>query len=172
MKKTIRAALAAMLCLSLLSACAGGPASGQDKQVDLAAFAKTLQEKYESVSYLTEMTPEYEYYEEDMGRFFPELLEMDLEQQVILMTLISINNGEIDLVQAKSAGDAAKVKEMFQARIDYMVGDGESPGGAFYPGPTELWTNYSQVVVNGNYVMLACGEEYEQIVEDFNTLFE
>jgi len=169
MKKTVRAALAAMLALSLLSACAGGVAQ---MQVDLSAFAKTLQEKYEFASYLTEMTPEYEYFEEDMERMLPELLELDLEQQVLLVTLISINNGEIDLVQAKNAGDAAKAAEIFQARIDYMVGDGNGPGGAWYPGPTQLWTNCSRVVTKGNYVMLVCGEDYEQIVEDFNALFE
>jgi len=169
MKKTLCAALAAILSLSLLSACAGG---ASQKQVDLSAFAKTLQEKYEFASYLTEMTPEYEYFEEDMKRMLPELLELDLEQQVLLVTLISINNGEIDLVQAKSAGDAAKVQEIFQARIDYMAGDGENIGGAFYPGPTQLWLNCSRVVTKGNYVMLVCGEDYEQIVEDFNALFE
>lgn len=171
MKKTVRAALAAILVLSLLSACAGGTPAPQ-KQVDLSSFAKTLQEKYEFASYLVEMTPEYEYYEEDMERAFPALLEMDLEQQVVLMTLININNGEIDLVQTKSAEDAEKVKELFQARIDYMAWDGENPGGAFYPGPTQLWLNNSRVVSNGNYVMLVCGEECDQIVDDFNALFE
>lgn len=43
MKKTVRAALAAILVLSLLSACAGGTPAPQ-KQVDLSSFAKTLQE--------------------------------------------------------------------------------------------------------------------------------
>ncbi len=167
MKRMI-ALCAAALCLSLLSACAGGSAS---KQVDLSAFAQTLQEKYEFASYLTEMTPESEYFEEDMKRMLPSLLDLDLEQRVLLVTLISINNGEIDLIQAKDAGDAAKVAEIFQARIDYMAGDGENPGGAFYPGPTQLWTNCSQVVTKGNYVMLVCGEDYRQIVDDFSALF-
>lgn len=169
MKKTLCAALAAILTLSLLSACAGG---APQKQVDLSAFAKTLQEKYEFASYLMEMTPDYEYYEEDMERALPELLELELEQQVILMTLISINSGEIDLIQAKNAQDAAKAAEIFQARVDYMAGDGENPGGAFYPGPTELWMNYSQVVTKGNYVMLVVGDDYQQIVSDFNALFD
>jgi len=168
MKKTVRAALAAIVSLSLLSACAGG---GTQKQVDLSAFAKTLQEKYEFASYLTEMTPGYEYFEEDMKNTLPGLLDLDLEQRVLLVTMISINNGEIDLVQAKNAGDAAKAAEIFQARIDYMAGDGESPGGAWYPGPTQLWTNCSQVVTKGNYVMLVVGEDYEQIVDEFNALF-
>ncbi len=39
MKKTLCAALAAALCLSVLSACGPGQA---EKQVDLSAFAQTL----------------------------------------------------------------------------------------------------------------------------------
>ncbi len=174
MRKRIPAiAFAAALLIAALAGCnAGGSGDGPDKQVDLAAFAKTLQEKYEFASYLTEMTPEYEYFEEDMKHTLPGLLDLDLEQRVLLVTLISINNGEIDLIQAKNAGDAAKAAEIFQARIDYMAGDGENPGGAFYPGPTQLWTNCSQVVTKGNYVMLVCGEDYEQIADDFSALFE
>ena len=49
MKKTLCAALAAALCLSVLSACGPGQA---EKQVDLSAFAQTLQEEYEFASYL------------------------------------------------------------------------------------------------------------------------
>lgn len=169
MKKFLSLTLAAMLMLAALPACSNS--GGEQKPVDLSAFAKTLQEKYEFASYLMEMTPDYQYFEEDMERSFPGLLAMDLEQKVFLMTLISLNNGEVDLVQAKSAGDAAKVAELFQARVDYMAGDGENPGGAFYPGPTELWLNCSQVVTKGNYVMLVVGDDYEQIVKDFNALF-
>jgi hypothetical protein len=139
--------------------------------VDLSAFAKSLQEKYEFASYLTEMTPEYPYYEQDMANNLPGLLDMDLEQMVIYMTMITLNNGEFSMVQAKSPQDAAKAAEIFQARIDYMAGDGESPGGAFYPGPTELWLNSARVVTQGNYVLMVVGEECEQIVEDFNALF-
>ncbi len=139
--------------------------------MDLSAFAKSLQEKYEFASYLTEMTPEYPYYEQDMANNLPGLLDMDLEQMVIYMTMITLNNGEFSMVQAKSPQDAAKAAEIFQARIDYMAGDGESPGGAFYPGPTELWLNSARVVTQGNYVLMVVGEECEQIVEDFNALF-
>lgn len=168
MRRILSLALAATL-LAALPACAG--TGGEQKRVDLSAFAKTLQEKYEFAGYLSEMSPEYEYFEEDVERALPGLLAMDLEQRVLLHTMININNGEIDLVQAKSAEDAARAAEIFQARIDYMAGDGKNPGGAFYPGPTELWLNNAKVVTQGNYVMLVCGEDYERIAEDFNALF-
>ncbi len=168
MKKFLTVTLASALLLAGLLSCSGG---SQEKQVDLSAFAKSLQEKYEFASYLTEMTPEYPYYEQDMANNLPGLLDMDLEQMVIYMTMITLNNGEFSMVQAKNPQDAAKAAEIFQARIDYMAGDGESPGGAFYPGPTELWLNSARVVTQGNYVLMVVGEECEQIVEDFNALF-
>lgn len=168
MKKFLTVTLASALLLAGLLSCSGG---SQEKQVDLSAFAKSLQEKYEFASYLTEMTPEYPYYEQDMANNLPGLLDMDLEQMVIYMTMITLNNGEFSMVQAKSPQDAAKAAEIFQARIDYMAGDGESPGGAFYPGPTVLWLNSARVVTQGNYVLMVVGEECEQIVEDFNALF-
>ncbi len=97
----------------------------------------------------------------------PGLLDLDLEQRVLYMCNITMNNGEFYLVQAKNAEDAAKVEEIFQARVDYMV-----EGGAFYPGPTELWTNSSQVVAHGDYVMMVCHEECDAIVSQFDALFD
>lgn len=168
MKKFFAVTLTCALLLAGLPACAG---TGEDKQADLSAFAKTLTEKYEFAGYLTELTPEYPYYEEDMNRNLPGLLDMDLEQMVIYMTMITLNNGEFSLAQAKNPEDAAKVAEIFQARIDYMAGDGENPGGAWYPGPTELWRNSSRVVTQGNYVMMVTGEDCDRIVDDFKALF-
>ncbi len=110
MKKFLTVTLASALLLAGLLSCSGG---SQEKQVDLSAFAKSLQEKYEFASYLTEMTPEYPYYEQDMANNLPGLLDMDLEQMVIYMTMITLNNGEFSMVQAKSPQDAAKAAEIF-----------------------------------------------------------
>ncbi len=117
------------------------------------------------------MDPENEYDKDTYDRTFPGLLELKLEQRVNLVGMITLNNGEIGLAQAKSPEDAAKVKEIFQKRVDYMVGDGETPGGAFYPGPTQLWADSSRIVDHGNYVMLVCATECDQIVDEFNALF-
>ncbi len=112
MKKFLAVTLTCALLLAGLLACAG---QTEEKQADLSAFAKGLTEQYEFAGYLTEMTPEYPYYEEDMNRCLPGLLEMDLEQMVIYMTMITLNNGEFSMVQAKSSEDAAKAAEIFQA---------------------------------------------------------
>lgn len=93
------------------------------------------------------------------------------EQRLVYICMLTMNNGEFGLVQVKNSADVAAVKAIFQARIDYMVGDGEGPGGACYPGPTEMWQNNSRVVSNGNYVMMIVHESCDQIVSQFNALF-
>ena len=39
-------------------------------------------------------------------------------------------------------------------------------------GSTSLWTNSSRVVSNGNYVMMVVHEDCDQIVDEFNALFQ
>ena len=113
------------------------------------------------------------YYGDDIfDNTMPGLLELDLEQRIYLAGMITLNNGEIGLAQAKSPEDAEKVRESFQARIDYMAGDEEEPGGAFYPGPIQLWTNSAQVVVRGNYVLMVVADDGDEIVSRFDALFE
>lgn len=164
MKKFLAVTLSCALLLAGLLSCSGGGEA--QKRVDLSAFAKSLQETYEFAAYLGEMDPENEYDKDTYDRTFPGLLGLDLEQRINLVGMITLNNGEIGLAQAKNAGDAARVKDSFQARINYMV-----ETGAFYPGPVELWTNSSRIEVNGNYVLLVCAEECDQIVDEFNALF-
>ena len=52
-----------------------------------------------------------------------------------------------------------------------MVGDGNGPGGAWYPIPTMMWDENSRVVSNGNYVMMVIHENCDEIVSQFNALF-
>ena len=87
------------------------------------------------------------------------------------MAMISASAVEIALVETASAADVETVKGIFQSRIDYQVGDGESPGGAWYPEPTEMWKNNSRIVSNGNYVMLVAFENADGVVDSFNALF-
>ena len=103
--------------------------------------------------------------------FYPGLSAVATEQCLVYVTQMSMNNGEFGLVQVKNSADVAAVKAIFQARVDYMAGDGENPGGAWYPGPTEQWQNNSRVVSNGNYVMMVVHESCDDIVAQFNALF-
>lgn len=104
--------------------------------------------------------------------FYPGLSAIDAKQCMVYVTQMSMNNGEFGLVEVADGGDVESVKEIFQARVDYMAGDGESPGGAWYPGPTEQWKNNSRIISNGNYVMMVVHENCDDIVNLFNALFE
>ena len=103
--------------------------------------------------------------------FYPGLTGIDTEQCLVYVCQMSMNNGEFGLVQVKDSADVDAVKAIFQARIDYMVGDGNGPGGAFYPAATTQWEENSRVVSNGNYVMMVVHEDCDDIVSQFNALF-
>ncbi len=104
--------------------------------------------------------------------YYAGLTSIPTEQRLVYICQMSMNNGEFGLVQVKNSADAARVKAIFQARIDRMSGaDGQGNPGAWYPGPTEQWLNNSRVVSNGNYVMMVVHENCDQIVAEFNALF-
>lgn len=165
LKKIVTLAMAAMMAIALV-ACGNTAAkpTATPEPVDLAAFGE---------KYVTEqLMPPLLDTNEDMGKqildtSYSGLSDLDLEQCLPYVSMMSINNTEMVLVQAKSADDAAKVKDIFQARIDAMVG-----GGAFYPETTEIWTNNSEIVEKGNYVALVVSEDKDTIVEEFNALFQ
>ena len=168
MKKLISLCTAAVLCLTLLASCAPKPDSSSPspspdaEPVDLAAFAQSVQENHQFAS-LEKADPA----DEELGAImlennYPGLKDMDLEQTEVYLPMISFSGGELALVQAKSAEDAAKVKEIFQARVDAKGTDG--PGN--YPEEVEMWQRSAQVVENGNYIMLVCHDDADAIVEE------
>ena len=175
MKKLISLCTAAVLCLALLSACGGkpegnGPAPDHDAEpVDLAAFAQSVQENHQFAS-LEKADPA----DEELGAImlennYPGLKDMDLEQLEVYLALISFSGGELALVQAKNEEDAAKVKEILQARIDAKTTEG--PGN--YPEEVEMWLHNSKLVTaNDTYVMLVCHQDADAIVDEFNALFQ
>lgn len=171
MKRIIAFCAAAVLCLSMLSGCAKPGANGStpDKQekVDLAAFAQTVQENHEFHSLERADPEDAEVGAVMLGNWYPGLTDLDLEQVEIYTAMISFSGGELALVQAKNAEDAAKVKEIFQARIDQKSVDDIGN----YPEEVEMWKNYARLVENGNYVMLVNHEDSEAIVNEFNALF-
>ena len=166
MKKIVSLCTAAVLCLSLLSAC--GPKQAEEKQVDLAAFAQTVQQSHEFAS-LERADPA----DQELGAImlennYPGLKDMDLEQVEVYLAMVSFSGGELALAQAKDADGAAKVKEIFQARVTAKTTDG--PGN--YPEEVEMWKRAAKVAENGSYVMLVNHEDSQAIVDEFNALFK
>ena len=171
MKRIIAFCTAAVLCLSMLSGCAkpgaNGPTPDKQEKVDLAAFAQTVQEDHEFHSLERADPEDAEVGAVMLGNWYPGLTDLDLEQVEVYTAMISFSGGELALVQAKNAGDAAKVKEIFQARLDSKTTEG--PGN--YPEEGEMWQRSAKVVDHGNYVMLVNHEDSEAIVNEFNALF-
>ena len=103
---------------------------------------------------------------------YPGLSAIQTQQLAVYMCMMNPSpNGDVVLVQVKDSKDVDAVKAILQARIQYMVGDGNGPGGAWYPEPTEMWENNSRIVTHGNYVMMVADFECENIVNAFNALF-
>lgn len=196
-KKFLTLTLALALALSL-AACGGQDAPAQDgtpddapevsapeteapeteapetpgespKEFDLAAFYASLTEG-EEWPVLMSLT-EDETMAEMLDSYYPGLSELSTKQCGVYVAAISAAVGEIALVEVENAGDVQAVEDIFQARIDYQVGDDTNPGGAWYPETIEGWKTKSQIVSHGNYVMLAVGDNAGAAAESFEALF-
>ena len=133
--------------------------TGSAASVDLSAFYSDMTSQYEFQTLQAFTGDVLESYYAGMG-------DISTKQCLIMGTMMTMNNGEFCLVEVSDSKDVETVKSIFQSRIDYMVN-----GGAWYPGPTDMWTNNSRVVSNGNYVMMVVHESCYDIVEAFNALF-
>lgn len=183
--KTKLFALMLALALALsLSACGGytaqggAPADGApgadapeapeapapQEDVDLAGF-------YDALLAETEWPSLMPLEGEVLDSFYPGLSDLSLKQCLVNTAAISAAVGEIALVEVEDAEDAKTVEEIFQARIDYQVGDEENPGGAWYPETIEGWRKNSRIVTQGTCVMMAAGDAADDAVERFNALF-
>ena len=144
------------------------PADSQSKpaaKVDLTAF-------YETVMSGENRPAMMQAEGEILDAFYPGLSAIKTNQCGVYTAMISAAVGEIALVEVENAADVQAVKDIFQARINYQVGDDENPGGAWYPQTIEGWKNGSRIISNGNYVMLiALSEGADDVVNSFNALF-
>ncbi len=144
------------------------PAGSQSKpapSVDLAAFYESLTANNANMPAMMQAEGE------TLDAFYPGLGDIKANQCGVYMAMISAVVGEIALVEVENAADVQAVKDIFQARIDYQVGDDTNPGGAWYPDTIEGWKNNSRIVSNGNYVMLVALEGADDVVAAFNALF-
>ena len=170
MKKKLFALVLALAAALSLTACGGGAPAGdasaapEGKEADLAEF-------YESLLEAGEWPAMMALEDETLDAFYPGRADLSLKQCLVNTAAMSAAVGEIALVEVEDSGDVQTVEEIFQARIDYQVGDEENPGGAWYPMTIEGWQTNSHIVSNGNYVMLAVGEQAEDAVQRFHELF-
>lgn len=132
--------------------------------VDLSAFYNAINAKY---TFPSPMLAD----DGILDMFYAGMTGIRTEQRLISVCAISMNNGEFGLVQVTDGADVEAVKNIFRARINYMVGDGNGPGGAQYPAAMDQWENNSRVVSNGNYVMMVVHGSCDDIVKEFNALF-
>lgn len=136
-----------------------GDDSAAAGSVDLTAFYNDMTSQYEFQT-LQAFTGDV------LESYYPGMGAVSTKQCLIMGTMMTMNNGEFCLVEVSDSKDVETVKSIFQSRIDYMA-----VRGAWYPGPTDTWTNNSRVVSNGNYVMMVVHESCDDIVEAFNGLF-
>lgn len=142
------------------------PPTQEPSGVDLAAFAESIVSTYFSeVMFFQKADAAL------MDGLYAGLSDIDTVECIAYATSMSMNSNEFTLVQVADNADVEAVKAILQARIDYMVGDGNGPGGAWYPGPTQDWKENSRVVSNGDYVMMVVHEDCDTIVSEFNALF-
>ena len=139
---------------------ADSSSSAPASSVDLSDFYSTLSGKYEFPSFMALADQEI------TDNFYAGLTGVSTQQRLVYANMMSMNMGELVLVQVMDSKDVDTVKGILQARIDMMI-----DGGAWYPEPTELWTNSSRVVSNGNYILMVVNENCDAIVSDFNALF-
>ena len=97
---------------------------------------------------------------------YPGLRDITTFQLQVYQPMMGAVVCEIALVEVAEATDVARVKEIFQGRIDAQVA-----GGAWYPASIEGWEKNSRIVDNGNFVMMIAFSECDEVVSMFNDLF-
>ena len=145
------------------------PETEAPEEINLSAFYNTLREG-NIWPELMDLTTDANM-KELLDSYYPGLAEIAAKQRRVYVAAISAAVGEIALVEVENAEDVQAVEDIFQARIDYQVGDDATPGGAWYPETIEGWKTKSRIVSHGNYVMLAVGDASASAVEEFEALF-
>ena len=160
MKKLMTLALAAVMLMGLLTACGGKKEEAPN--VDLQAFYKELQDSYEywDDNYLVDIEGEM------LETYYPGLADIETEQFVAKMPMMSSVVNEMVFMQCETEDEADQAAAILQDRIDVQAG-----GGAWYPESMEAWSR-GIVIQQGTYVaMIASAEHQDEIVEAFNQKF-
>ena len=95
----------------------------EEKSVDLAAFFTKIEKDYD-MSSMEAADGEL------IENCYPGLSAIQTQQLAVYMCMMNPSpNGDVVLVQVKDSKDVDAVKAILHARIQYMVGDGNGPGG-------------------------------------------
>ena len=177
MKKIVTIAMSALLILGL-AACGGDSGSGNSETADedLESFYTGLAEEYGWTEDVENIGPNDLLLStiegEMLESYYPGLSEIPAKQLVAKAPTMSAVVNEVVFIQCETAEDAEKAAEIFQARIDYQVGDETNPGGAWYPESIESWKQ-AQVVQEGTYAaLIAVNSNGAEIAEAFAQQFQ
>ena len=172
MKKNAFALFLALALALTLAACGGtaesNPSESPAKDVDLEAWYAELTETTLNIEDWPKQMP---LEGEMLDSYYPGLSDISVKFQAVSTAAISAAVGELAVVETENAEDVSTVEAIFQARIDYQVGDETNPGAAFYPDTIEQWQRTAQIVTQGNRVLLAAGDLAGEIADSFNALF-
>lgn len=161
MKRRMVLLLTALTLLGLLSGCGAGK-ENQTAQVNLAEFYAEVERDFDwGNGYMTDIEGEM------LESYYPGLAEIETEQLIARMPLMSAVVNEVVFLQCSSEEDAATAASILQERVAM-----QAEGGAWYPESMEAWEE-AAVIQNGAYVaMIASAEYQEEIEECFNELFD
>lgn len=146
MMKKIAVFCMALLMLSM-TACGSQKGSDDTQPVDLrAAYEAGIQQVNEELGdnapiLLEETTVDL------LNGYYPGLADIELKQSVFFLSPTA-TSCEVAMVEVANSGDAEKMRDIFQTRVDEMANN------TTYPEEAGLWKNCATVSVNGNYVVL------------------
>lgn len=157
--------------------------STAEPDIDLNAFCEKL---FESYTFGTTITYEdgetrserlrldyaNESDRETLDGYYDGICALEPRALIAHVSTWSMVEFELVVLRVADESDIERAAEILQSRIDYMVGDGNGPGGAWYPEPTEVWQNNSRIVAHGSYLMFVVHPLVDEIVPLFDALFE
>lgn len=132
-----------VFCMALLmlamTAC-GKDTSGGGQSVDLraayeAAIAQVNEELGDNAPALLEETAV-----ELLNGYYPGIADIQLKQSVFFLSPTA-TSCEVAMVEVADSADAAKVRDIFQTRVDTMAND------TMYPDEAAMWKNSATVCV-------------------------
>ena len=82
-----------------------------------------------------------------LNGYYPGIADIQLKQSVFFLSPTA-TSCEVAVVEVADSADAAKVRDIFQTRVDTMAND------TMYPDEAAMWKNSATVSVNGSYVVL------------------